>query len=280
MIEARTRPDNLGSLIGAVKEFRSALVALLKLYEESSPATPGILPAITPRKGARRTEIAQRTKRVARASGLAANASSVVDIGITVQEVGVLDPITAWQTITRPKPLFTAADVFGACDQAISRLESLSAQVPAQHPPVVGIDALHPTVSDAAGPLWRDGHFRQAVAAAADAVVLMVKKRTGRNDISETALWQETFSDKEPQSGKPRLRWPGSPNDRDVITMNSGLRLFAPGVQMIIRNPAAHQADQLDQQTAWEQLSTVSQLARCVDKCELAQAPPPDGAPL
>jgi len=278
VLEARKNPEYLWSVIRAVKEFRAALVDLLKLYVENSTPTPGTLPEIVPREWARRSDIAQRTKRVARASGLAASISSVIDIGITVQGVGVVDPVTAWQTITRPKPLLTPADVLGACDQAIGHLESLSTQAQTQRPPTVGAEALHPAVWDAAAALWRDGHFRQAVAAAADAVVLMVKKRTGRNDIAETALWQETFSDKEPQSGKPRLRWPGNSADRNVATMNSGLRLFAPGVHMIIRNPATHVDAQLDQQTALEQMSTLSQLARCVDKCDLVEAPQSGGS--
>ena len=78
-------------------------------------------------------------------------------------------------------------------DQAIGQLERLSTLAHAQRPSAVGAEALRPTVWDVAAPLWCDGHFRQAVAAA-EAVAMMVKKRNGRNDIAETALWQEAFS--------------------------------------------------------------------------------------
>ncbi|WP_199434814.1 TIGR02391 family protein [Qaidamihabitans albus] len=154
-------------------------------------------------------------------------------------------------------------------------------QAEAERPPSVGAEAMHPAVWGAASRLWRDGHFREAVAGAAEAVVLMVKIRTKRNDVSETSLWQQTFSDKEPQPGQPRLRWPGDPHDRDVSTMNSGLRSFAPGVQMTIRNSAAHGVGELDDQSALERLATLSLLARWVDECDLVEAPelPSAGGP-
>jgi hypothetical protein len=62
-----------------------------------------------------------------------------------------------------------------------------------------------------------------SVTAATEAVVLQVKARTRRNDVAETAPWQEPFSDQELLPGKPRPRWRGAPADRDVTTMNAGL---------------------------------------------------------
>jgi hypothetical protein len=138
---------------------------------------------------------------------------------------------------------------------------------------------MHPTVWGAAMRLWRDGHYREAVAAAAEAVILQVKARTRRNDVAEAALWQETFSDRDPVPGKPRLRWPGDPTDRDVATMNAGLRFFAPGVQLTVRNPATHGAGELDEQAAVERLSTLSLLARWVDECDLVEASEKSVAP-
>ena len=169
--------------------------------------------------------------------------------------------------------MLEVSNVLGACDFALGRLDGLVLQAEAELPPTVGAEAMHPTVWGAASRLWRDGHYRQAVVAAAEAVVLMLKSRTGRNDVPESALWQETFSDRDPQPAKPRLRWPGDPADRDVSTMNSGLRFFAPGVQMTVRNTATHLADELDEQAALERLATLSLLARWVDTCELIEAP-------
>lgn len=107
------------------------------------------------------------------------------------------------------------------------------------------------------------------MAAAAEALIAQVKSRTERNDVPETALWQETFSERDPVPGKPRLRWPGDPADRAVKNMNDGLRLFAPGVQMTIRNTATHQVADLSEQEALERLATLSLLARWLDECEL-----------
>jgi hypothetical protein len=281
-MEARKNPDYLRSLAAAVAEFRDALTEFLELHvENSGPGgiggiARGIAPAVFPSDGADPEEIARRQARVSRAAGLAAAAVPLTGVAMMVQGAGAVDPITNWQTITRPKPLLEPADILDSCEQAIGRLNGLILRAEAELPPNIGAEAMHPTVWGAAARLWRDGHFRQAVAAAAEAVVLMAKSRTGRNDVAETALWQEAFSDKEPQPGRPRLRWPGDPADRAVSSMNAGLRQFAPGVQMTIRNTAAHGMDEPGEQVALEQLAVLSLLARWVDDCELAEAPAPE----
>ncbi|HEX6445129.1 MAG TPA: TIGR02391 family protein [Streptosporangiales bacterium] len=125
----------------------------------------------------------------------------------------------------------------------------------------------------AAKALWRDGHFRNAVSSAAEALGVSVKHRVGRKDIADTSLWRETFSSDDPKSGKPRLRWPADATDLTVKSINEGLRSFAPGVQMTIRNSATHQLDDLDEQAALERLATLSLLARWLDECDLVEAP-------
>lgn len=99
----------------------------------------------------------------------------------------------------------------------------------------------------------------------------MVKVRTGRNDIAETSLWQELFSASSPTEGKPRLRWPSDPVDREVKNMNDGLRQFAPGAQMLIRNTATHNTQAMSEQDALERLATLSLLARWVSECQLVE---------
>jgi hypothetical protein len=66
---------------------------------------------------------------------------------------------------------------------------------------------MHPAVWGQASRLWRDGHYRQAVSAAAEGVIGLVKSRTGRNDAADKALWEQTFSSDPPLPGRPRLRW-------------------------------------------------------------------------
>jgi uncharacterized protein (TIGR02391 family) len=136
----------------------------------------------------------------------------------------------------------------------------------------VGFAGLHPLVRDAARALWLDRHYRQAVAAAAEALISQLKKRTGRNDLSDTALWQEAFSAKPPSPGKRRLRWPGHPDDRPVKSMNDGLRQFAPGMQMTVRNGVVHSSDHMAEQEALERLAVLSLMARWLDACVVEEA--------
>ena len=56
--------------------------------------------------------------------------------------------------------------------------------------------------------------------------------------------------------------------------MNDGLRQYAPGVQMTIRNPATHAAEALPEQDALERLATLSLLARWVSECDLVESGP------
>jgi len=58
--------------------------------------------------------------------------------------------------------------------------------------------------------------------------------------------------------------------------MNAGLRQFAPGVQMTIRNAAVHGTAELGEQMALEQLAALSLLARWLDDCNLVEAPESD----
>src|SRR6476661_6675043 len=102
-----------------------------------------------------------------------------------------------------------------------------------------------------------------------------MKQLTGRNNASDTSLWQQAFALADPQEGKPRLRWPGDSDDQDVKTMQAGLLSFAPGVNMVIRNPATHVADDFTEQDGLEQLATLSVLAKFVDRCVVVSV---DGA--
>jgi hypothetical protein len=57
--------------------------------------------------------------------------------------------------------------------------------------------------------------------------------------------------------------------------MNDGLRRFAPGAQLTIRNPVTHGPGEMTQQEAVERLSVLSLLARWVDQCDLIEASDP-----
>lgn len=284
MGDADRNPTYLRDLAGHVAEFRDAFASFLELHTPTwnGPAR-GVFPAVSPREGIDETDLQIRRERVSRAAGRARNAPSLTGCQFGVidhlrGDRNVVDPIAAWNTVTQPKPMLEPLNILDACDQMIGSLEDMAARAEADLPPTVDVAQMHPAVWGQAARLWRDGHYRQAVQAAADGVVQLVKSRTGRNDTADTALWQQTFSSDPPQLGRPRLRWPGDPVDLSVKSMNDGLRQFAPGAQMTIRNPAAHGPGELTQQEAVERLSVLSLLARWVDHCDLIEAPDPSAS--
>lgn len=264
-------PDYLRSLIEATEIFKSKFDAFMELQVETkdSGMGRGLIPAVFPRDKADPAEVARRRSEVDQAAGAAAHVTVLTGTKIGVAGFGEIDPIAAWSTIADPKPLMEPAHVRTAADTAIGRLRALIARAEVDATPQVGIEAMHPLVWGVARKLWNDGHYRQAVAAAAEGLVTQLKARTGRNDVTETSLWQQAFSAEPPASGRPRLRWPGPQEDRDVKTMNDGLRSFAPGVQQTIRNPAAHGTGEMAPQEALERLATLSLLARWVETCDL-----------
>ena len=279
-MEARKNPDYLRSLAEAVVEFREAFAEFLNLHVPNgepgklgSGLAVGVAPAVWVRKNVAPNVLEEARKRVARAAGRATAATSLTGVAISVQGLGhPIDPFANWLTVSRPKPLLEPVDVLNAADYAVARLEGLALEAEASRPPTIGAEAMHPTVWGAARRLWEDGHYRQAVGAASESLISVVKTRTDRRDIPDTSLWQQVFSDKDPQPRMPRLRWPGNPADQDVITMNGGLRQFAPGAQMTIRNSAAHGLSELGEQEALERLAVLSLLARWLDECDVVEA--------
>lgn len=272
VMDAERNPDYLRQLADAVGAFKAALKGFLALHVENTgpmALARGLAPAIMQKDGVDASEVERLRSEVALASGRIASVAPLVGMYIQVQGLGRVDPFAAWLSITQPKPLLEPANILDACDQAIGRLEGMADKAQAELPPTIGVTSMHPLIWGAAGPLWRDGHYREAVAAAAEALVSQVKVRTRRNDVAETALWQEVFSNREPSPGKPRLRWPGTQSDRTVTSMNDGLRQFAPGSQLTIRNTAAHGTESMSEQDGLERLAVLSLLARWVAECEL-----------
>lgn len=285
MADADRNPTYLRELAGHVATFRDEFKSLLTLHTDTyrGPGM-GVLPAVMPLADSDPAEIDELRARVSEAAGRARRAPHLTGcvIGV-VDHTGqrnVVDPIAAWHTVTQPKPMLEPANIIDACNQMIGSLEELADRAEAELPPTVDVTAMHPAVWGQAARLWRDGHYRQAVSAAADGVVALVTSRTGRNDIPDTSQWQQAFSNNPPKPGEPRLRWPGDPADQSVKSMNDGLRQFAPGAQMTIRNTAAHGLGELTQQKAVERLSVLSLLARWVDECNLIEAgdPAADGS--
>jgi hypothetical protein len=268
-MEAKKNPDYLRTVIARVTEFRDALTEFLELHVLNTFAR-GIAPAVFPRDGVDEEEITVAKVKVDLAAGRAGAAPGLTNVYYRIEGHSLpIDPIAVWHSITQPKSILEPSDILSAAGQMTGRLENLLAEAEAEAPPTVGAQAMHPLIWGAAGRLWRDRHFRQAVSTAAEALVANVKSITGRNDVAETSLWQQVFSASPPTEAQPRLRWPGNPADRDVSAMNDGLRMFAPGVQMTIRNGATHGLSEMSEQDAIERLAALSLLARWVDECVL-----------
>lgn len=247
-------------------------MALHVEHTEPGAVGRGLFPAVFPRDDADKTRIRDITSDLNRLAGTLMDLSGITDVRVGVQGAGSLDPFVNWETITMPRPLLEAANVRACCLQAAGRLEGLRARATALSSPTIDPVLLHPLVWAASQRLWNDGHLRHAVAAAAEAVTGQMKNLTGRNDAPDTSLWQQAFSNTRPEPGKPRLRWPGDPSDQNVKTMNDGLRQFSAGANMVIRNPATHDQNDLSEQEALERLATMSVLAHLVDECALETA--------
>jgi Protein of unknown function (Hypoth_ymh) len=267
-VDAAQNTRYLTELSVRIQEFRDAFTNFLDLCKAWGQLGDGVLPYVKIADDTDPDEYAEAQSAVSRAAGRLFDVPRLT--GIDTDEMGLTtyDPFANWLTITGRNPRLSPSDIYTACDQALGRLDALRARTDAEAPIEADTESMHPLVWGAARGLWRNRHYREAVAAAAGAVVEQAKSLTGRNDLPETALWQETVSDKAPQPGKPRLRWPGDPKDQTVKSMNEGLRHYGPGVQLTIRNPAVHQQVELTAQEATERLAAISLLARWIEECE------------
>lgn len=135
--------------------------------------------------------------------------------------------------------------------------------------PKMAVDQLHPVIWNAAAELWNNGHYREAVSRAATFLNAHVQDQAMRTDISDKALMNEAFSALSPAPGKPRLVWVGATHGLTETSMREGIRSYAVGVSMAIRNPAVHETDGMPKQEAVEQLAAMSVLARWIEGTEL-----------
>jgi hypothetical protein len=271
----RRTPRYLRALADYTREFGEALIRFLDLCEGTNRQSDDSLPAVVVRDDVNPATATSAMQAVSLAAGRIVDVLSITGAKTTWSKTsGPIDPFGDWLTITRSNSQLEPQQILDICNQATGRLEALIARAEAEAPIQADVEAMHPLVWGAARGLWRSGHFREAVAAAAGALIEQAKSLTGRNDVSETSLWQETFSENAPQPNKPRLRWPGDPNDQTVKSMNAGLRSFSPGIQLTIRNPAVHRQVELTAQEATERLAAISLLARWLEACERIEAPP------
>jgi len=138
--------------------------------------------------------------------------------------------------------------------------------------PTISVTGLHPWVWSGAQSLWQSGHYRSAIEDALKKVNAETQNRVSRRDVSETKLFQESFSTDPPQMGKPRLRRMLNDGSETYRSLQAGAMKFAEGIYSGIRNPLTHETPQdMNEQVALEFLAALSVLARWVDDATLEE---------
>ncbi len=136
--------------------------------------------------------------------------------------------------------------------------------------PTLDAGRMHPWAWEGARSLWQSGHFREAVRHASIQINAETQNKLGHRNKSETALFQEAYSDDNPKPGQPRLRLPDDDGGRTALGVRRGIRAFAEGCYAALRNPASHDVlAELPEVEALEQLAAFSLLARFVDRSEV-----------
>lgn len=117
---------------------------------------------------------------------------------------------------------------------------------------------LHRAIDDAAGQLYRDGHFANAIEDAVKALNNLVRLRSGK-DVDGEALMTSVFNPK-----SPILRFNDLRDASDQDEQRGFMMMFA-GAVAGLRNPRAHKLIKDDPERALEFIAFVSLLAKLVD---------------
>ena len=145
--------------------------------------------------------------------------------------------------------------------------------------PQLAAAELHSWIWEPAAPLWRDGHHRAAVQAAATALFdTYVPEKLGRSRDTKggTDLMGQAFSLKDPEPGVPRLRIPGydrSSDEKSWVSAHEGAMRLGQGCVQSIRNITTHDLTELQEQQALEMLAALSLVARLVAGSDRTTAP-------
>jgi uncharacterized protein (TIGR02391 family) len=129
-------------------------------------------------------------------------------------------------------------------------------------PPTFNLPGLHARISEVSGNLFRDGHHRQAVREAFQAVEHRVQKLTGRQDTG-TALMSSVFGTDSPALDITRA------NGRNAMDEREGFKLLFMGSMLGLKNPRGHGSALVDTaDEAMEALAFASLLMRRLDLAE------------
>lgn len=119
---------------------------------------------------------------------------------------------------------------------------------------------LHPAIERAAGQLFRDGHYANAVEDAVKALNSLVRLNSGVEDKDGSPLMEFVFGQK-----RPVLRFNNLADQSDLDEQRGFMMMFS-GAVAGLRNPRAHKIIKDDPEMALEFIAFVSLLAKLADK--------------
>jgi len=121
---------------------------------------------------------------------------------------------------------------------------------------------LHPAIEHAAGRLFRDGHYANAVEDAVKALNALVRLNSGVDDRDGTGLMEYVFSPK-----APILKFNALADQSDLDEQRGFMMMFS-GAVAGLRNPRAHKIIKDDPESALEFIAFISLLAKLADKAK------------
>lgn len=275
--------DYLNRLLDSVARFERAFGLWMETQVESDHMSAhGLFPTVWPKDGQDKDELRRLELDVAEAAGEAARAPSVTGALVAVAGLGVIDPIANWTLMSAPKALLAPSDIRTCTATIRGRLRAMIAEADAAEDsdlPGFAPSQLHPVIWTAAAAHWTTHQHRVAVREAAEALTLEWKARLNRSDVDDTVFWQQSLSPGDPETGKPKIVWPGEPADKTTKSMRGGLEPLAKalnglatGLNLTVRNVATHTQNELSEQEGLERLAAYSYLARMLDSCEIRRA--------
>lgn len=119
---------------------------------------------------------------------------------------------------------------------------------------------LHSEIQQAAGHLFRDGHYANAIEDAVKALNALVRLRSGVDDKDGSHLMEFVFS-----PGNPVLKF-NSLADQSERDEQKGFMMMFSGAVAGLRNPRAHKIIKDEPESALEFIAFISLLAKLVDK--------------
>lgn len=185
--------------------------------------------------------------------------------------VGSLDPALV-DNITPPLAMWGISRAHTAVEQALGILRAQAdwdANLGPDAPSLVA-EQFHPSVWEAASPLWSTGKYRVAVQQACVDLSAYIAGKAG-SSLTERELVNLVFKPEPPGPGHVRLHFPGNKGTKTWRSRQEGLHLMAQGAFAGIRNVATHTDDEWPEQVALEHLAVLSVVARWTDETEIVK---------